>query len=208
MINQEEMASNEANVEETKKQVEPAKDEKPAEKVNPLEDFDWDAYAEEGGYSNDRKTELEAMYDETLSSVGEGEVVDGTVISMNKREVVINIGYKSEGVVSLNEFRYNPELQVGDTVEVYVGEVMQREYADHADDNCGQYDLRNGPILKKQLTDEHVVLPNAPFLQQETKHQTKDRARNQLGSRVHMWRGHFRRLLNGFAGIDHTHLTV
>ncbi|MDY0254804.1 MAG: 30S ribosomal protein S1 [Tenuifilaceae bacterium] len=120
MINQEEMASNEANVEETKKQVEPAKDEKPAEKVNPLEDFDWDAYAEEGGYSSDRKTELEAMYDETLSSVGEGEVVDGTVISMNKREVVINIGYKSEGVVSLNEFRYNPELQVGDTVEVYV----------------------------------------------------------------------------------------
>lgn len=124
MINQEEMASNEANVEETNKQVEAVKDEKPAEKVHsketPLEDFDWDAYAEEGGYSSDRKTELEAMYDETLSSIGEGEVVDGTVISMNKREVVINIGYKSEGVVSLNEFRYNPELKPGDTVEVYV----------------------------------------------------------------------------------------
>jgi small subunit ribosomal protein S1 len=124
MINQEEMASNEANVEETNKQVEAVKDEKPAEKVQsketPLEDFDWEAYAEEGGYSSDRKTELEAMYDETLSSIGEGEVVDGTVISMNKREVVINIGYKSEGVVSLNEFRYNPELKPGDTVEVYV----------------------------------------------------------------------------------------
>lgn len=124
MINQEEMASNEAQAEETNKQVEPVKDQKPAEKtegnVNPIEDFDWDAYAEEGGYSSNRKSELEAMYDETLSSVGEGEVVDGTVISMNKREVVINIGYKSEGVVSLNEFRYNPELQVGDTVEVYV----------------------------------------------------------------------------------------
>jgi small subunit ribosomal protein S1 len=60
------------------------------------------------------------MYDKTLSLVGEGEVVDGTVISLNKREVVINVGYKSEGVVSLNEFRYNPELQVGDTVEVYI----------------------------------------------------------------------------------------
>jgi small subunit ribosomal protein S1 len=60
------------------------------------------------------------MYSDTLSTIAENEVIDGTVISMNKREVVINIGYKSEGVVSLNEFRYNPELKVGDTVEVYV----------------------------------------------------------------------------------------
>ncbi len=60
------------------------------------------------------------MYDETLSTITENEVIDGTVVSMNKREVVINIGYKSEGVVSLNEFRYNQELQAGDKVEVYV----------------------------------------------------------------------------------------
>jgi len=60
------------------------------------------------------------MYDETLSTIAENEVVDGSVISMNKREVVINIGYKSEGVVSLNEFRYNPDLKIGDKVEVYV----------------------------------------------------------------------------------------
>jgi small subunit ribosomal protein S1 len=67
------------------------------------------------------KTEdFEKLYDETLSTVSENEVVDGTVIAMNKREVVINIGYKSEGIVNLNEFRYNPELKVGDTVEVYV----------------------------------------------------------------------------------------
>ncbi|HCY00026.1 MAG TPA: 30S ribosomal protein S1, partial [Bacteroidales bacterium] len=85
-----------------------------------LDNFDWDTFAEETTYSSNQHSELEALYDATLSSIGEGEVIDGTVISMNKREVVINIGYKSEGVVSLNEFRYNPELQVGDTVEVYV----------------------------------------------------------------------------------------
>lgn len=122
MINQEEMASNEANVEETKQPVAELAVEKakPVSTTKGVEDFDWEAYAEEGTYSSTRKSELEAMYDETLSSVGEGEVVDGTVISLNKREVVINIGYKSEGVVSLNEFRYNPELKPGDTVEVYV----------------------------------------------------------------------------------------
>ena len=59
-------------------------------------------------------------YAETLSSVVEKEVVEGTVISMNKREVVVNIGYKSDGIISLNEFRYDPELKVGDKVEVYV----------------------------------------------------------------------------------------
>jgi small subunit ribosomal protein S1 len=86
-----------------------------------LEDFDWVAYSDDGKtYSTDKRSEYERMYDDTLSSVGDNEVVDGTVISMNKREVVINIGYKSEGVVSLNEFRYNPDLKIGDTVEVYV----------------------------------------------------------------------------------------
>ena len=122
MINHEEMASNEANVVETKQPVAELAVEKakPVSTTKGVEDFDWEAYAEEGTYSSTRKSELEAMYDETLSSVGEGEVVDGTVISLNKREVVINIGYKSEGVVSLNEFRYNPELKPGDTVEVYV----------------------------------------------------------------------------------------
>lgn len=125
MINQEEMAANETPQEEVSQPV--AEEQKTVEtkttkkETTPkVEEFDWDAYAEEGSYSSDRKAELEALYNETLSSIGEGEVVDGTVIAMNKREVVINIGYKSEGVVSLNEFRYNPELQVGDTVEVYV----------------------------------------------------------------------------------------
>jgi small subunit ribosomal protein S1 len=86
----------------------------------PDAEFDWDAFTNEEGFSGGNRTELEAMYDKTLSTVAEKEVIDGTVISMNKREVVINIGYKSDGIISLNEFRYNAELTVGDTVEVYV----------------------------------------------------------------------------------------
>lgn len=83
-------------------------------------EFDWDAFEnEDAGFAANR-ADLEAQYDKTLSTVAEKEVIDGIVISMNKREVVINIGYKSDGIVSLNEFRYNPELTVGDTVEVYV----------------------------------------------------------------------------------------
>ena len=85
-----------------------------------LEEFDWDAFESEDSDHSPKKKEYEAMYDETLSTIAVDEVVDGTVISLNSREVVINIGYKSEGVVSLNEFRYNPELKAGDTVEVYV----------------------------------------------------------------------------------------
>ncbi len=82
--------------------------------------FDWNKY-EEGDYQTElQKTDLERMYNDTLSAIKVNEVVEGTVISMNKREVVVNIGYKSEGVVSLNEFRYNPELANGDKVEVYI----------------------------------------------------------------------------------------
>jgi len=84
-------------------------------------EFNWDAIGKKDStYSKDERAKLEAIYGETLSTIQENEVLDGTVVSMTKREVVVNIGYKSEGVVSLNEFRYNPELKVGDTVEVYV----------------------------------------------------------------------------------------
>ena len=84
-------------------------------------DFDWENFSvEKSSYNDAERTQFETLYDETLSTIAEAEVVDGTVISMNKREVVINIGYKSEGVVSLNEFRYDPDLKPGDTVEVYV----------------------------------------------------------------------------------------
>lgn len=84
------------------------------------EEFDWDAYESDSSIKSDKRIELENLYDQTLSSITENEVVDGKVVAMNKREALINIGYKSEGVVNMNEFRYNPELVVGDTVEVYV----------------------------------------------------------------------------------------
>ena len=86
-----------------------------------LENFDWSRYNNKYNvYTADERSQLEAMYDKTLSTIAENEVLEGTVIAMNKREVVVNIGFKSEGVVSLNEFRYKPDLKVGDKVEVYV----------------------------------------------------------------------------------------
>ena len=88
--------------------------------VAPLEDFDWEAY--EQGDSNSgvsREAQTEA-YEGSLNKVSDHDVVDGTVISMNKREVVVNIGFKSDGIIPMSEFRYNPDLKVGDTVEVYI----------------------------------------------------------------------------------------
>jgi len=67
-----------------------------------------------------KQNKLEELYNNTLNTVQEKEVLEGTVISMNKREVVVDIGYKSDGIVSLNEFRYNPDMKIGDTVEVYI----------------------------------------------------------------------------------------
>ncbi len=84
-------------------------------------DFDWDSFeSDDVAGVKVTKEDLEKMYDQTLSTISEKEVIDGTVISMNKREVVINIGFKSDGIVSRNEFRYNPDLKIGDKVEVYV----------------------------------------------------------------------------------------
>ena len=88
--------------------------------VAPIEDFNWDAYESGDAVTNVSKEELEKAYDSTLNKVNDREVVDGTVIAMNKREVVVNIGYKSDGIIPLSEFRYNPDLKVGDTVEVYI----------------------------------------------------------------------------------------
>ncbi len=85
-----------------------------------LENFDWDVYENAEVYSAEEKSELAKIYDATLKEIEEKEVINGTVIEITEREVVVNIGYKSEGVVSKNEFRYNDELAVGDTVEVYI----------------------------------------------------------------------------------------
>ena len=88
--------------------------------VAPTEDFNWDAYENGESVASASHEELEKAYDNTLNKVNDREVVDGTVIAMNKREVVVNIGYKSDGIIPMSEFRYNPELKVGDTVEVYI----------------------------------------------------------------------------------------
>ena len=88
--------------------------------VQPLEDFNWDAYENGEVVAATSHEEQEKAYDNTLNKVNDREVVDGTVIAMNKREVVVNIGYKSDGIIPMSEFRYNPDLKVGDTVEVYI----------------------------------------------------------------------------------------
>ena len=90
--------------------------------------FDWDAF-ENDGFSEADKAATEESYAQTLSRVSENEVVEGTVVALNKREVIVNIGYKSEGVISINEFRYDPDLAVGQKVEVYV---------ENAEDKKGQ----------------------------------------------------------------------
>jgi len=93
---------------------------KTVEKPTPAADFDWDAYEKGDVLSAQSKEEMTKVYDTTLTAVKDKEVVEGTVISINKREVVVNINYKSDGVVPMSEFRYNPDLQVGDRVEVYI----------------------------------------------------------------------------------------
>ena len=88
--------------------------------VAPLADFDWEAYANGSANTEVSHEAQEAAYAGTLNKVNDYEVVDGTVISINKREVVVNIGFKSDGIIPVSEFRYNPDLKVGDTVEVYI----------------------------------------------------------------------------------------
>ena len=120
-------ASEEQVAEETKVEV---VEEPVAEEVAP-EEFDWDVFAEGGlaTYSKDQYKELETMYDATLPDETQAGVIDGTIINLTDREAIIEIGGKSEGVISLNEFRYNPELAVGDTVEVLI---------DQQEDKTGQ----------------------------------------------------------------------
>ena len=87
---------------------------------SPVENFDWEAFEKGEVFGGKSREELEAAYNQTLNAVKDKEVQEGTIISMNKREVVVNIGYKSDGIIPMSEFRYNPDLKIGDTVEVYV----------------------------------------------------------------------------------------
>ncbi len=119
--------SMEAFVEESPAIVDTTKKRKSNASVA-VDKFDWDAFESDTEYGVS-KEEVEQMYSQTLSTVIENEVVEGTVVAVSKREVLVNIGYKSEGIISINEFRYNPELAVGDKVEVYV---------ENAEDKKGQ----------------------------------------------------------------------
>ncbi|MBR6973538.1 MAG: 30S ribosomal protein S1 [Bacteroidaceae bacterium] len=87
--------------------------------IKPLEGFDWEAFENDGVSAADKAAQ-KAAYEGTLNNVNDNEVVDGTITSINDREVVVNIGYKSEGIIARSEFRYAPDLKVGDTVEVYI----------------------------------------------------------------------------------------
>ncbi len=88
--------------------------------VAPLQEFDWDAFENGSAASGMSKEQLEQAYDTTLNKVANNEVVNGTVTAINKREVIVNIGYKSDGIIPISEFRYNPDLKIGDEVEVYI----------------------------------------------------------------------------------------
>ena len=87
---------------------------------SPIADFDWDSYEHGQVETGKTREELMKTYDESLNTVKDKEVIEGTVIALNKREAVVNIGYKSDGIIPMSEFRYNPDLKVGDTVEVFI----------------------------------------------------------------------------------------
>ena len=89
-------------------------------KNSPIADFDWEAYENGDTKSDKSREELTKTYDESLNTVKDKEVIEGTIIALNKREAVVNIGYKSDGIIPMNEFRYNPDIKVGDVVEVFI----------------------------------------------------------------------------------------
>lgn len=123
--------------------------------VQPLDSFDWEEF-ENGAAAGVNKEDLEKAYDETLNKIQEHEVVEGTVISVDKKEVVVNIGYKSDGIIPASEFRYNPELKAGDKVEVYV---------EDQEDKKGQLVLshkkarlsKSWDLINKALEDDEVI---------------------------------------------------
>lgn len=107
-------------------------------KNSPIADFDWDAYEKGETAGEKSREELTKTYDESLNTVKDKEVIEGTIIALNKREAVVNIGYKSDGIIPLNEFRYNPDIKIGDVVEVFI---------ENQEDKKGQLILshRQGP---------------------------------------------------------------
>ncbi|MCI6074885.1 MAG: 30S ribosomal protein S1 [Prevotellaceae bacterium] len=133
--------------------------------VMPIEDFNWDSYEEGASVADTEKQEIEEAYGKTLSQVNNHEVVEGTVISVNKREVLVDIGYKSDGVISANEFRYNPDLKPGDKVEVYI---------EKEEDKKGQLILSHKKARAKQGWDRvNQALENKEIVKGFVKARTK-----------------------------------
>ncbi|MDR2584996.1 MAG: 30S ribosomal protein S1 [Prevotellaceae bacterium] len=116
----------EAFIEEDASLADTLKKQKKSNASIPVDQFNWESFEKDAPYDAD-KGAIESMYNNTLSKVLENEVVEGVVVALNKREVLVNIGYKSEGVISINEFRYNPDLAIGDKVEVYVENAEDRK---------------------------------------------------------------------------------
>ncbi len=132
--------------------------------VKPLDDFNWDEF-ENGISAGVSKEELDKAYDETLNKVADHQVVEGTVISVDKKEVVVNIGYKSDGIIPASEFRYNPDLKIGDTVEVYV---------ESAEDKKGQLILSHKKArLSKSWDEVNAALEADAIIQGYIKCRTK-----------------------------------
>jgi small subunit ribosomal protein S1 len=132
--------------------------------VQPLNDFDWDQF-ENGSSADVSKDELDKAYDETLNKVSEHQVVEGTVISADKKEVIVNIGFKSDGIIPASEFRYNPDLKVGDKVEVYV---------ENQEDKKGQLILSHKKArLSKSWERVNEALDNEEVIQGYIKCRTK-----------------------------------
>ena len=132
--------------------------------VKPLDDFNWEEF-ENGSAANVSKEELDKAYNETLNKVSEHQVTEGTVISCDKKEVIVNIGYKSDGIIPASEFRYNPDLKVGDKVEVYV---------ENQEDKKGQLILSHKKArLSKSWERVNAALDNQEVIQGYIKCRTK-----------------------------------
>lgn len=132
--------------------------------VQPLDDFNWDEF-ESGSKAGNGEGELTKAYDETLNKIQEHQVVEGTVISIDKKEVAVNIGYKSDGIIPASEFRYNPDLKVGDKVEVYV---------ESQEDKNGQLELSHKKArLQKSWDNINKAMEGDEIIQGYIKSRTK-----------------------------------
>lgn len=132
--------------------------------IQPLDDFNWDEF-ESGSKAGNGEGELTKAYDETLNKIQEHQVVEGTVISIDKKEVVVNIGYKSDGIIPASEFRYNPDLKVGDKVEVYV---------ESQEDKNGQLELSHKKArLQKSWDNINKAMEGDEIIQGYIKSRTK-----------------------------------